>query len=355
VSHQPERKEKNCLNCGATVAGRYCQVCGQENSVSQMSIWALARHFVYDIFHFDGKFFETLRYLLFKPGFVPREYISGKRERYLEPVRMYLFTSALFFLILFSLTHTDIIKISGGSIMTRTDRLILASRMYAQNRRLDDSILHKKMDYLLDTSYMIVLKDTVGNQRSDSSFLIDYDGKNYFMEPRQVTIKEINTGNSWFSRKIKALRFNYEKKYGNDYESMFKDISNSFIHKVPHILFISLHFFALILMLLYVRRKNYYYSDHAIFTLYHYIFTFIMLLFFFLINEINGNINSALLQILAIIFFIMPGIYLFIAMKKFYAQGFGKTLLKYIILNVLAFVILMLLMLVFILLSVFQI
>jgi hypothetical protein len=42
-------------------------------------------------------------------------------------------------------------------------------------------------------------------------------------------------------------------------------------------------------------------------------------------------------------------------MKKFYAQGFGKTLLKYIILNVLAFVILMLLMLVFILLSVFQI
>lgn len=29
VSHQPERKEKKCLNCGAEVVGRFCHVCGQ--------------------------------------------------------------------------------------------------------------------------------------------------------------------------------------------------------------------------------------------------------------------------------------------------------------------------------------
>jgi len=320
-----------------------------------MSVGALARHFVYDIFHFDGKFFETLRYLLFKPGFVPREYISGKRERYLEPVRMYLFTSAVFFLILFSLTHTDVLKITGGSIMTRSDRLILSSRLYAQNRNLDDSVLHKKMDFLLDTSYMIVLKDQNDTTASDSSFLINYDGKTYWMEPRHVTIKEINTGNSWMGRKFHEVKSKYEKKYGTDYGSMGKDISNSFIHKVPHILFVSLPFFALFLKLLYIRRKNYFYSDHAIFTLYHYIFTFIMLLLFFLINEINSNIDSWVLQTLALIFFFIPGIYLFVAMKKFYRQGFGKTLLKYILLNVLALIILIMLMLIFILLSIFQI
>jgi len=268
---------------------------------------------------------------------------------------MYLFTSATFFLALFSLPHTDVLKISGGSIMTRNERLILSSRLYAQNRNLDDSVLHKKMDYLLDTSYMIVLKDPNDSTASDSSFLINYDGKNYLMEPRHVTIKEINTGNSWIGRKFHEVRSKYEKKYGTDYVSMGRDISNKFIHKVPHILFVSLPFFALFLKLLYIRRKNYYYSDHAIFTLYHYIFTFIMLLLFFVINEINSHIDSWVLQILAILFFIIPGIYLFVAMKKFYQQGFGKTLLKYILLNVLAFLVLMILMLVFILLSIFQI
>ncbi|RYZ28031.1 MAG: DUF3667 domain-containing protein [Chitinophagaceae bacterium] len=82
VSHQPERKEKNCLNCGATVAGRYCQACGQENIVHKQSAWGLITHFVYDIFHFDGKFFDTLKRLLFKPGLVPKEYIAGTLHKW---------------------------------------------------------------------------------------------------------------------------------------------------------------------------------------------------------------------------------------------------------------------------------
>ncbi|MGV3656323.1 MAG: DUF3667 domain-containing protein [Chitinophagaceae bacterium] len=56
---------------------------------------------MYDIFHFDGKFFDTLKYLFFWPGGVAKEYVKGRRNRYLDPIRMYLFTSAVFFLIFF--------------------------------------------------------------------------------------------------------------------------------------------------------------------------------------------------------------------------------------------------------------
>ena len=101
MSHQPERKENNCLNCGTLVAGRYCQHCGQENVETKQSAGALVRHFVYDIFHFDGKFFDTMKQLLFRPGYVPKEYVLGKRSSYLDPIRMYLFTSAVFFLVFF--------------------------------------------------------------------------------------------------------------------------------------------------------------------------------------------------------------------------------------------------------------
>src|SRR5215203_1483352 len=93
VSHQPERKEKDCLNCGATVIGRYCHICGQENVVTKESFWSLTKHFVYDILHFDSKFFDTLKYIFTKPGLVQKEYIKGRRASFLHPIRMYLFTS----------------------------------------------------------------------------------------------------------------------------------------------------------------------------------------------------------------------------------------------------------------------
>ncbi|WP_354667709.1 DUF3667 domain-containing protein, partial [Campylobacter jejuni] len=66
------------------------------------SFWHLTTHFIYDITHFDGKFFSTLKYLLFRPGFLSKEYLKGRRAGYLHPVKMYVFTSALFFLIFFS-------------------------------------------------------------------------------------------------------------------------------------------------------------------------------------------------------------------------------------------------------------
>jgi hypothetical protein len=107
VSHQPERKEKDCLNCGTNVQGRFCQNCGQENIVTHQNFWSLTKHFIFDIFHFDGKFFDTLRFLLFKPGYVAKEYIRGKRVKFLDPIRMYLFTSAIFFLVLFSMSNVE--------------------------------------------------------------------------------------------------------------------------------------------------------------------------------------------------------------------------------------------------------
>jgi hypothetical protein len=103
VSHTKEREEKICLNCGAQLTGRYCQVCGQENTEPKETVWGLVSHFFNDITHFDGKFFSTVKYLIAKPGFLSAEYIKGRRASYLHPIRMYVFTSAFFFIIFFSL------------------------------------------------------------------------------------------------------------------------------------------------------------------------------------------------------------------------------------------------------------
>ncbi len=116
MSHLRERKERNCLNCNAQVHGKYCHICGQENLEPAESIWHLVTHFFNDITHFDGKFFSSLKLLILKPGFLSYEYKMGRRNSYLNPVRMYVFTSFLFFFIFFSVFKTD-----GDLVKTSVD------------------------------------------------------------------------------------------------------------------------------------------------------------------------------------------------------------------------------------------
>lgn len=128
-----------------------------------------------------------------------------------------------------------------------------------------------------------------------------------------------------------------------------------FLQRLPYFLFISLPFFALILKLLYLRRKNFFYSDHAIFTLDHYIFSFLLLVTIFSLNASQKWLKGAdifgyLITALIIAWFI----HLFVGLRNFYKQGFGKTLGKFLLLNFLGLVTVLILFVVFIFFSVFQ-
>jgi len=101
------RRDKTCLNCGAIVQERYCSHCGQENTQLKESFSHLVGHFLADITHYDSKLITTIKDLIFKPGFLTKEYNAGKRMRYLNPIRMYVFISAIFFLVMFSRKEED--------------------------------------------------------------------------------------------------------------------------------------------------------------------------------------------------------------------------------------------------------
>ncbi|HEU4471540.1 MAG TPA: DUF3667 domain-containing protein [Flavisolibacter sp.] len=351
MSHQPERKEKDCLNCGVTVAGRYCQVCGQENIIARQNVWGLTKHFVYDIFHFDGKFFDTLKTLCFRPGLIPREYITGKRQRYLDPIRMYLFTSAIFFLFFFKLANP--VKINATTTtMGKGERLDYASRLYGNS---GDSLADRKLRFLLDSSYRIVLRQPEPAS-NDTSFLVQLRGRDYLMVAARRTGDTfyIAPATGWLNQRATERWRAYKASFGDDSQALFKDLANNFLHKLPYIFFISLPFFALILKLLYIRRKQFFFSDHAVFTLYSYIFAFIVSLIAIFVDSLDGLLNWKAFDVLAAILFLVPIFYLLIAMKRFYVQGWGKTVAKFLLLNVASFFLLMLLMAIFVLLSIFQ-
>jgi uncharacterized protein DUF3667 len=344
VSHAAERTEKNCLNCGTTVVGRFCHVCGQENIVPKESFGKLVIHFFYDITHFDSKFFDTLKYLLFRPGFLSREYIGGRRANYLNPVRMYVFTSAIFFLIFFNINKKNF-NSNVTMKLSNEDRIEMANELKNKlTGQPGDSIIQNKISALLDTSKNLPFKIGLFDEKIYNS-LHEYDSI-------QSTLPG-NQRDGWFTSLLirKALKLTDENP-GN-IESVKEKFTNSFLHTLPYLLFLSLPFFAAILKLLYIRRK-FYYSDHAILTIHHYIFSFVLLLLTIGAFSLYNWLGWGILVWLGIILIICWPLYLYFEMKNFYGQGIFKTLIKFLLLNTLASVVLMILFLVFLFLSIIQ-
>jgi hypothetical protein len=91
--------EKNCLNCGALLAGPYCSACGQKAHVHR-SVRAFFQDFFQSLFNFEGKFWRTLPMLAWRPGELTRRYIAGERARFISPVALYLFTVFAMFAVL---------------------------------------------------------------------------------------------------------------------------------------------------------------------------------------------------------------------------------------------------------------
>jgi len=363
VSHQPERNEKNCLNCGTTVLGRYCHVCGQENVEIKESFSTLLKHFVYDIFHFDTKFFDTLKYLLFRPGFVPKQYVEGKRSHYLHPIRMYLFTSAVFFLVLFYMRGANggFITINAPSdSLTHKQRTELISDLKDELKdKPGDTTLSYTLNRLQDTAQPVRERDAAiaeGVPTNKPAFFDIGDSSIQRAEQYDSSQKALPVGtrDGWLKSAFIHKGLEINSKYHGDATEALKAFFELFAHKLAYLLFVSLPFFALILKLLYIRRRNFYYSDHAVFTLYHYIFTFILLLFVFLFNALHNWWHLGIFNYLMSGLLIAWAVHLLVAMRRFYGQGWGKTFSKFLLLNLLGNIVLLLLFVVFLFFTLFQ-
>ena len=294
-----------------------------------------------------------MKQLLFRPGRVPKEYVSGKRISYLDPIRMYLFTSAVFFLVFFSTNRMIRITDDGfDRSMTTAERLKYASLLHNQK---EDSTGQRQLDFLLDTTYRIRMLKPGAKSLSDSSYLVEMEGRQYLMvAQKKNTSTPISTSPSWLSRKLEKSGIDTNDAEGEINQERLKQFLESFIHKIPYILFVSLPFFALFLKLLYAKNKNFYYSDHAIFTLYHYIFSFLLLLLYYGVSAIRESLGWEFLRFFLPVILACGGIYLYFAMLNFYGQRWGKTLGKFLLLNFLGFVMLLLLFLAFLIFSILQ-
>ncbi len=272
MSHRKERTEKTCLNCNAGVYGKYCHICGQENIEPKETFSHLVTHFVYDITHFDGKFFSSVKLLLTKPGFLSAEYVKGRRSSYLNPIRMYVFISAFFFLFFFSFA------VSENTIQVNSTK-----RKFTYSQALKDINTQKqKVSHALQDSNfspiarkafisrLAFLNEDEERLKRDTTHLdelnvysvIDVGSTYNSVEAYDSLQQKLPAAkrDGWMGKQWKHKKLQMIEKYGGNFRVIISAISNKFFHYFPQVLFVSLPIFALLLKLFYNRRKEFYYG-----------------------------------------------------------------------------------------------
>lgn len=402
----------------------YCHICGQENKVHKESAWHLVTHFFNDITHFDGKFFSSLKYLISRPGFLSKEYSHGRRADYLNPVRMYVFTSAIFFLIffsLFSIDKTDITtsatsqwelrmahdinQIDSVEFKQMIKRLVMkdsafSKRTYYQHVKTQpirkknaiylsvdgkeseslsrlEKVEHRWIyshifkwelpDSLLlpmdeNTFRNFIAKKAVNDPEITKTTLAKYLetrddgitlGDNYKTRREYDSLREAGVKkDNWIKRQLIYRTLSLNERYKNNSQEIITSILQKFTHSIPQMLFVSLPILAFILKLLYIRRKNFYYVEHAIFTVHLFIFIFLMLLLIFGINKLSDMWawDGTLSVILVLLIFF----YLYKAMRNFYQQRRAKTVLKYMLFLLMTFFVIGIIFTIFFFFSLYQ-
>lgn len=96
-SHAPAG---HCANCDAVLTGAFCANCGQEAHLHHASTREFLHEFIGHYVALEGKLWGTMSRLLFRPGALTNEYIRGRRVRFVQPLRIYLTLSLLFFALL---------------------------------------------------------------------------------------------------------------------------------------------------------------------------------------------------------------------------------------------------------------
>jgi hypothetical protein len=271
----------SCDNCGAPVQWQYCGVCGQRLEPPVHSL----RHFLAvateDLTHADSRLWRTLGALLFRPGFLTREFLIGHRARYLPPLRLYLVLSVAFFLIASaSQRQLHVVQFDPSDLPKATVRPVPDATNGAAERGASAETPEQRVNR--------VCKD------------VAYDGP-------------------YRERVLPLLNQSCRQVVVDNGRAVFE----SFLHNLPRAMFLFLPLLAGAMMLMYWRPRRYYVEHLLLFVHNH--------AFFFLILVLATTLDTLLPFVAGTtrtVVFWYSVWYMFRSMRVVYGQGRWLTIGK---------------------------
>jgi hypothetical protein len=280
------RHENNCLNCGTILEGKFCHNCGQENLEIKESFGHMMNHAISDYFHFDEKFFHTLKPLFSKPGLLTNEYMAGRRVQYLHPIKMYIFISLVYFLLFFQSGH-QIVKVNKtvGKPAAVENKIDAENKLIAKNPNLSAS-QKKALQHIVTKHGAVEVKkldDDDDTKSKNDYFFITTTGDTTYQqyETNQAKLNS-DKRDGLFLKVYNKTALSYREKYGSRAREVFLDELN---HNIPKMMFVLLPMFALILSITFSRNKKFY-VEHLIYAFHLHCFLFLFLAILMLIQLI---------------------------------------------------------------------
>jgi hypothetical protein len=318
MAHPAAHKQPACANCHYAFEpdrpDEFCPRCGQQNHSTDISFGHVLEEFLEGVFHFDGKVFRTARLLLLKPGELTRRFLAGQRVPYVPPIRLYVFISFIFFLLLgWMAGHEEeaesravgpvsteyVFRMKPGALPVKEPR---GKRPFFSIEFEGDSAqggpgyrVPLSNDSVLTPRDLARLPDHLSSHQLDS------------------VIRRKGATPTFLSR----LRLSRYLRWRN---ASSEDTAHAAIRTASIMLFLLMPLAALLLQGAY-RRQRRYYLGHLIFTIHLHCVLFVLLMMSLLIDRAGLTSISIWLPLL-----ILP--YLVLALRRVYAQGWGKTLLK---------------------------
>ncbi|APY07190.1 hypothetical protein BWZ20_02220 [Winogradskyella sp. J14-2] len=322
-------KLDTCQNCEQQYENgfKFCPHCGQKTN-DELTLGVLFYNTISNYFSFDARFLKSFIPLMLKPGFLAKAFINGKRLLYLHPAQMYLFISVIFFFI-FSFTarkQSDVIN----KELKKTLNSDVAEVKESIKDYKKDSIKDIKDKQLIEINKALreetndEVENTTSTEKSSKGINTSFDFNQIEIDSlinANVSDDDIyrhmglNDDDGWLTQKFyeKSLKF-YKSREGGS-------ILKAFYDTIPIAMFFLLPLFALLIKLLYYNKGQY--AHHLVFSFYFFSFLFTVFSFIFGINYI-WDIPDGIDWLIALSTFV----YLMIALKRFYGQGWFLTWFK---------------------------
>lgn len=278
------------------------------------------------------------------PGKITKDYKEGKRSRYSNPFRFYITASIIFFIVLgFSNGFDKYQDLTSTAVKKELniEEVVNSKEIKPDSiKKIVEKEFRESLYFAMPDKNKKEIIDEIEAQTKDTTKRIKFNKKSFSFDNTKIDAflkyqkKEPNIATN---AALDSL--NYPKDFENRFlyersktiRQVFKDrdsidkFSNQALSYGSVSLFIFLPFFTLFLRLFYIRRK-YTYVDHLIFV-FHTQTIFFIILTLVIILSLFANTQD-----LWIFIFIFLA-YLFLAMKKFYQQGYLKTFVKFLMLN----------------------
>jgi len=325
--------EVNCQNCEEPYEEgfEFCPHCGQKTN-EELTIGVLFYNTISNYFSFDARFLKSFFPLMFRPGYLAKKFLEGKRLMYLHPAQMYLFISVVFFFV-FNFYVRD-----GREELDKNMQNVLKSRTEKQ-KKIIDTIPPDSLDI---DDYIKPLKNkgiTIG---------LDDDDLKALDSLANIKIPKRNIGTSYsFNEKeidslitVGASDATIYRTMGMDddagfiqrkfYTQILKfyktmglgQILQTFIDSIPLAMFFLLPIFALLMKLFFFNKGRY--AHHLVFSFYYFSFLFTVFSIVFAVNRWIIDIPDWIDWLIALSTFF----YLFFAIKKFYGQHWFLSFIK---------------------------